>query len=131
MSALEALLRPRQHIAAFDGDLRAELFHGRQMHIHGPGADGAATGKGHLQPTTIRRALRLQERNAQLTAIRLMPARGSFGRILAPLPGRLRLLWRIGSQETAEGEPFASAELEKAADVLGRKGVQGPIHAVF
>ena len=45
MGSLEALARPGHHIAAVNVDFGAEFFHGHQMHVDRPGADGAAAGK--------------------------------------------------------------------------------------
>jgi hypothetical protein len=54
VGALEALPRPGDHVAALDGDLGAELFHGHEVHVHGPRSDGAAAGQRHLRLTAAR-----------------------------------------------------------------------------
>jgi hypothetical protein len=72
-----------------------------------------------------------QDAHFQLAPFRLMPALGNGVRLQTLFQGLLHLLGPIGVEEAAKRKPFASAELEKVADVLGRKGVQGPTLAVF
>ena len=48
VAALQAVLGLGDHIAGFDFDFRAELFHGHDMQVDRPRADGAAAGQRNL-----------------------------------------------------------------------------------